>query len=90
MNELAERVTKAVLDTLKRGGDHYNIYVTVKAALAASPLRGRLDIAKIIDPDAKWGEVIEAGSNDDNQIMLALEKADAILSPIAPATTKET
>lgn len=41
MTDLAENITKVVLDVLKRGGDNYNIYVAVKVALAASPLRGR-------------------------------------------------
>lgn len=40
MTNLAEEVTTAVLGVLKRGGDNYNIYVAVKAALAATPAVG--------------------------------------------------
>lgn len=46
MTDLAENITKAVLDVLKRGGDNYNIYVAVKAALAAAPGREK--------PDPDW------------------------------------
>jgi hypothetical protein len=50
------------------------------AALPQSSFDARREeIARIIDPDAMWGKIVETGSDDNNQILFALKKADAIL-----------
>ena len=47
----------------------------------------REQIARIIDPDAEWGKILETGSDANNQILLALEKADLILAAL-PASAR--